>query len=142
MVARGPGHAQRGRHEIGREETPSKRRSRPITLISLRVLNSPFADQRDRAILSYAESNSLVSFIIDEHGTDKLGELIAVFAQGAHYDDAMLNVFGVDMDGMEDLWRAYIQAPPRQGVTQATPETPVQATPTKQAQAASTATPA
>jgi len=91
------------------------------TLISLRVLNSPFPDQRERAILSYAESNSLVEFIIAEYGPDKLGELIEVFAQGAHYDDAMQQVFGVDMDGMEDLWRAHIGAPPRQGVTRATP---------------------
>jgi hypothetical protein len=89
-------------------------------LISLRVLNSPFPDQRDRAILSYAESNSLVEFIIEEYGSDKLGELIAVFAEGAHYDDAMLEVFGVDMDGMEDLWRAHIGAQPRSGATRAT----------------------
>jgi hypothetical protein len=109
------------------------------TLISLRVLNSPFADQRERAILSYAESNSLVSFIIEEYGTEKLGELIAVFAAGAHYDDAMIQVFGVDMDGMEDLWRSYIGAPPRQGITRATP---VQATATIETLPAKTSTPA
>ena len=47
------------------------------TLIPLRVLNSPFPDQRARAILSYAESNSLVEFIIEEHGAAKLAELSA-----------------------------------------------------------------
>jgi hypothetical protein len=112
------------------------------TLISLRVLNSPFADQRERAILSYAESYSLVSFIIEEYGTDKLGELIAIFGRGAHYDDAMNEVFGVDMDGIEDLWRAHIGAAPRTGVTQATPQaaqpTP---SPTVLQPAAATATP-
>jgi hypothetical protein len=90
-------------------------------LISLRVLNSAFADAREQAILSYAESYSLISFILEEYGSEKLGELIAVFAQGAHYDDAMLDVFGVDMDGMEDLWREHIGAPARTGVTRATP---------------------
>ncbi|MBN1582494.1 MAG: hypothetical protein JXA89_17430 [Anaerolineae bacterium] len=90
-------------------------------LISLRVLNSSFPDQRERAILSYAESNSLITYIIEAYGTEKLGELLAVFAEGAHYDDAMLEVFGVDMDGMEDLWREHIGAPPRQGMTRATP---------------------
>ena len=98
------------------------------TLIPLRVLNSPFPDQRARAVLSYAESNSLVEFIIEEYGTHKLGELLSVFARGAHYDDAMMQVFGVDMDGMEDLWRAYIGAQPR---PEAELETPVaEATPT------------
>jgi hypothetical protein len=91
------------------------------SLLSLRVLNSAFADARDQAILSYAESNSLITFIIDEYGTAKMAELIAVFAEGAHYDDALIEVFGVDMDGMEDLWRAYIGAPPRTGETRATP---------------------
>jgi hypothetical protein len=91
------------------------------TLVSLRALNSAFADARDQAILSYAESYSLVSFIIDAYGAEKLGELIGVFAEGAHYDDAMLQVFGVDMDGMEDLWREHIGAPARAGETRATP---------------------
>ncbi len=90
-------------------------------MISLRVLNSPFPDSRERAVLSYAESNSLVSFIIEEYGSEKLGELISGFAEGAHYDDAMMQVFGVDMDGMEDLWRTHIGAPPRAGVSRATP---------------------
>jgi hypothetical protein len=91
------------------------------TLISLRVLNSSFPDQRDQAILSYAESSSLIDFIIEAYGKEKLGQLIATFAEGAHYDDAMVEIFGVDMDGMEDLWRAHIGAQPRSGITRATP---------------------
>lgn len=99
-------------------------------LVSLRALNSAFADARDQAVLSYAESYSLVEFIIDQYGTDELGQLIDVFAEGAHYDDAMLEVFGVDMDGMEDLWREHVGAPPRSGETRATPAPEVTATPT------------
>jgi len=99
-------------------------------LVSLRALNSAFADARDQAVLSYAESYSLVEFIIDQYGTDKLGQLIEVFAEGAHYDDAMREVFGVDMDGMEDLWREYIGAPPRSGETRVTPAPEVTATST------------
>jgi hypothetical protein len=97
-------------------------------LISLRALNSAFADAREQAILSYAESNSLINFIIDEYGADALGQLIDVFAVGAHYDDALIEVFGVDMDGMEDLWRDYIGAPPRVGETRATPVPTITAT--------------
>ena len=99
-------------------------------LVSLRALNSAFADARDQAVPSYAESYSLVEFLIDQYGTDELGQLIDVFAEGAHYDDAMLEVFGVDMDGMEDLWREYVGAPPRSGETRVTPAPEVTATPT------------
>ena len=105
-------------------------------LVSLRALNSAFADARDQAVLSYAESYSLIEFIIDEYGTDELGQLIDVFAEGAHYDDAMLEVFGVDMDGMEDLWREHIGAPPRSGETRVTPAPEVTATATATAIAA------
>lgn len=99
-------------------------------LVSLRALNSTFADARDQAVLSYAESYSLIEFIIDEYGTDQLGRLIEVFAEGAHYDDAMLEVFGVNMDGMEDRWREYLGAPPRSGETRATPAPEVTASST------------
>ena len=102
---------------------------RADNLIALRTLNSAFPDQRERATLSYAESYSLIHFIVEEFGTEKLGELIAVFSEGAHYDDALMQVFGVDMDGMEDLWRAYIGAQPRTGTTRATPVPTVTMTP-------------
>jgi hypothetical protein len=106
----------------GEERAALREAIRDDSLISLSALNSPFADQREQAILSYAESSSLVEFIISDYGADKLGQLIAVFAEGAHYDDAMMEVFGVDMDGMEDLWRASIGAAPREGATRATPD--------------------
>ena len=106
------------------------------TLIPLRVLNSPFPDQRERAVLSYAESNSLVDFFVEEYGSQKLGELLSVFAHGAHYDDAMRTVFGVDMDGMEDLWRAHIGAQRRSDAAQSTPtaQAPPALRPTEDAQ--------
>jgi hypothetical protein len=144
------GLAMRSEGGMGREERVTLEQAiRDDTLISLRVLNSPFPDQRERAILSYAESNSLVEFIVEEHGPEKLGELLSVFAVGAHYDDAMLEVFGVDMDGIEDQWRAYIGARPRAGAQAetATPlptaTTPATATPapTTQSMSTETATP-
>jgi len=123
------GLAMRSEGGMGREERVTLDQAiEDDTLISLRVLNSPFPDERERAILSYAESNSLVEFIIEAYGPEKLGDLLAVFAVGAHYDDAMLEVFGVDMDGIEDQWRAYIGAKPRVGA-QAETATPL-STPT------------
>ncbi len=112
------------------EQLALKEAIRGNTLVSLRTLNSVFPDERKRAILSYAESYSFVDFIIKEYGADKLGELIAIFARGAHYDDAMKEVFGTDMDGMEDRWREYIGAPPREGAGVATPVAVVTATAT------------
>jgi hypothetical protein len=106
--------AVRSEGGMGREERLALEQAiEDNELISLRVLNSPFPDQRARAILSYAESNSLVEFLIQEHGTEKFAQLLQTFSVGAHYDDAMLEVYGVDMNGIEDQWRAYIGAEPR-----------------------------
>jgi len=50
-----------------------------------------------------------------------MARLLEVFGLGAHQDDGFLEVLGIDVDGLEDEWRAYIGAPARHGETRATP---------------------
>lgn len=83
------------------------------TLISVRSLSSSFPADPDLASLSYAESYSLVEFILDHYGSEKMTQLIDIFRQGAYYDDALQEALGVDTGGLEDAWRAWLGAPPR-----------------------------
>ncbi len=110
------------------------------SLLSIRSLASNFPEDYDLAILSYAESNSVVEFIFDVYGSEAMAQLLEVFAVGAHQDDGFIKVLGFDVDGLEDEWRAYIGAPPREGVTRATPVPRPTTTPTETLEAA-TATP-
>jgi hypothetical protein len=91
------------------------------SLLSIRSLASNFPEDPDLATLSYAESNSAVEFIFQVYGNETMAHLLEVFAVGAHQDDGFREVLGFDVDGLEDQWRAHIGAPPREGVTRATP---------------------
>ncbi len=82
-------------------------------LLPLRGISGSFSAHSDRAYLSYAQSYSVVVFLIDEYGRDKVLELLAVFGDGATYDGALEQVYGFDTDGLEALWRASIGLQPR-----------------------------
>ncbi len=77
-------------------------------LISVRSLSSPFSAYSSQAILSYAESYSLVEFLITSYGQGKMLELLTAFSEGSSYDGALERVYGFDMDGLDTLWRDYI----------------------------------
>lgn len=79
-------------------------------LITLRSLSSSFPTDPDRARLCYAQSYSLVEFILEEYGQEKMAELIQVFAEGAYYDDALREVLGLDSQGLDSAWREWMGA--------------------------------
>ncbi|MBI4320297.1 MAG: peptidase MA domain-containing protein [Chloroflexi bacterium] len=87
-------------------------------LISLKSLASNFPADPEQATLSYAQSQSVVEYILDQYGRDKMSELLAVFREGSTYDDALLAVFGIDVAGLDAEWRASVgAAPPPQSKT-------------------------
>ncbi len=74
-------------------------------LISVRSLSSPFSAIPEEAYISYGESNSIVRFLINTYGKDKMNQLLNMFHQGSTYDDALKQVYGFDQDGLDALWR-------------------------------------
>ncbi len=83
------------------------------TLFSVRTLASSFPADPDEARLSYAESYSLVQFLIDSYGSDRILALLDVFKEGSTYDEALLEVYGFDMDGLNALWRESLSLGPQ-----------------------------
>jgi len=81
------------------------------SLISVRSLSSPFSAYAEEATLAYAQSYSLVEFLISNYGQGKMLELLNTFRQGSSYDAALNKVYGFDMDGLDTLWRDYVGAP-------------------------------
>ena len=81
------------------------------SLISVRSLSSPFSAYAQEASLSYAQSYSLVEFLISNYGQARMLELLNTFKQGSSYDGALNKVYGFDMDGLDALWREYVKAP-------------------------------
>ncbi len=80
------------------------------TLMTVRTLSSPFSSESEKAYLSYAQSYSLVEFLITGYGQDKMLGLLNTFAEGSSYDGALNKVYGFDMDGLNTLWLEYVSA--------------------------------
>ena len=73
-------------------------------LISLRSLNSSFPADHSGAHLSYAQSWSLVNYLITVYGWPKMQRLLDVFAEGATYEQAIKKVYRIDLDGLQAAW--------------------------------------
>ena len=74
-------------------------------LISVRSLCSPFPADPEKAYISYAESYSLVKYLLDNYGQDKMLDLLTLFKQGNTYDEALTQVYGFDIEGLHARWR-------------------------------------
>jgi len=95
---------------------------RENTLIPVRSLSGGFSEVSSKANLSYSESYSLVRFLIEKFGQQKMTSLLEALRDGNPIDQALIKVYGFDVDGLEDAWRVTIGADRR----------PVSAQPTAQ----------
>ncbi len=77
-------------------------------LISLRSLSSPFSAYGSEANLSYAESYSVVNYLVTTYGQAKMLELLNTFQQGSTYDGAFEKVYGFNMDKLYTLWKQKV----------------------------------
>jgi hypothetical protein len=111
-------------------------------LLSLRALSGNFPTDPERSLLGYAESHSVVKYLLGQYGRDRMSKLLAVFRDGSTPDDALRAAYGFDTAGMEREWRASIgaKAPAVPGAT--TPvDTPVPAASSSPTPADAAATP-
>ena len=79
-------------------------------LASLRALNASFPYDTEEARLAYAQSLSVVDYILDTYGTAGMARLIAVFREGISYDDAVRRALGLSLDELDRRWRADLAA--------------------------------
>jgi hypothetical protein len=79
-------------------------------LISARSLCSPFSAESEKAYISYAQSYSLVKYLLDNYGQNKMLNLLTLFKQGSTYDEALTRVYGFDIDGLDARWRETLVA--------------------------------
>jgi hypothetical protein len=80
----------------------------------VRTLNGSFPAQGDAASAAYSQSYSLVNYLLDTYGQEKIQELLLVLAGATSYDAALEKVYGFNADGLEVAWRKHIGAPLRQ----------------------------
>ena len=85
-------------------------------LIPLAALQSAFPWDTERALLSYAESWSVVDYLIGTYGDDGLTRLIDAVADGETNDAALARAFGITLEQLDQDWKASLDyagdAPP------------------------------
>ena len=82
--------------------------------LSIRSLSSASVGESDGNVgLFYGQSYSVVRFLIDEYGEAKFRDLLAAFREGNRTDDALMQVYGFDQDGLENAWRRSVGLPER-----------------------------
>lgn len=90
------------------------------SLISIRSLNGGFSELPDKANLSYSQSYSIIRFLIDTYGQEKMTQLMVALQDAKPIDVALSEVYGYETEGLEDDWRQAIGAAPRVVSAQAT----------------------
>jgi len=77
-------------------------------LIPVRALDSSFPDDPNQALLSYAESESIVQFILTKMGNDRMSALLHAYQGGVSNDQAVQTAFGFSLDELDKEWKAWL----------------------------------
>lgn len=75
------------------------------TMIPLRALNSPFPLDESKALLSYAESESVVNYMFNAFKPGTLGALVSSFKDSLSYDQAVQQVLKESLEDLEKDWK-------------------------------------
>ncbi len=78
-------------------------------LFDVTSLDVSFPFQPTQATLAYATSWSIVEFLEVTYGDAGISALIAAFATGAPYDEALVDALGVETEELNDAWRAWVE---------------------------------
>lgn len=78
------------------------------TLQSFTSIANGFPADAQRAHLAYAQSKMMVDFIIQTYGVETFDALLDQFTNGENTNDALIAVFGLDTNGLDQTWRASL----------------------------------
>lgn len=96
----------------GSNQSDLDRAIRNNTLISVRSL-SAYPGDPGQVDLFYGECYSVVKFLIDTFGAEKMDLLLQTFKGGIYQEDALQEVYGFGLDELDARWRVAIGAGPQ-----------------------------
>ena len=72
--------------------------------VSLRGITGSFPAAGQAAVNAYAQSNSLVTYIIETWGSEGIAELLEAYAGGVSDDEAVREALGVSLEELDRGW--------------------------------------
>jgi hypothetical protein len=79
------------------------------TLIPLPELCLPFPEDHGQALLAYAQSASLVSYLRQNHGWSRIRSLLGTYADGMSCNSGAQEALGMDLNQLERAWRMWLE---------------------------------
>lgn len=64
---------------------------------------------QEAASLAYAEVHTVIDYLYKRSGYVGINRLLAALKSGQEMDDALTTAFGVDLDGLWGVWKAYMR---------------------------------
>ncbi len=71
-----------------------------------------FSGEPDDIIIAYGQGKSVVNFMVQRWGEEKISELFEAVRQTNEIDSALMQVYGVDQYGMDSAWRVALGLDP------------------------------
>jgi hypothetical protein len=81
-----------------------------------------FPTAEEGALLAYAQSRSIVAFLLDTYGPEKMNDLLKAFPHLATIERALQRVYGFDLEGLQAAWRDSVGLPPQISTIKIAPE--------------------
>lgn len=78
------------------------------SLATLKSLSGPFPADAKETAYAYAQSQSVVEYMLDKYGNDSIHEMLLYFNEGHTIDEALQKVCGLNTEGLDDAWRQHM----------------------------------
>ena len=108
------GLAEYGSRHSGDHEIMSGYLERAIDRGNVRPLwhLGSYSGTPDEIIYAYAHGESVVTFMVQEYGEEKMAELMQALTRTFDIDEALMLVYGFDQHGLDTAWRQEIGLEP------------------------------
>ena len=83
------------------------------TVLSLRSMESP-SNIPGQVDIFYGQSAAIVDYLLQEYGNAKMHELFAIFKEGSSAEAALVAVYGLTRNELDNEWRAAVGLGPRE----------------------------
>lgn len=91
---------------------------RADSLLSFKVLSGGFSEDPAVADLSYSQSYYMVNYLIQNYDKEKMLGLLSALKSAGELNDSLQAVYGFDLAGFENEWRASLDLPPAKTIVE------------------------
>lgn len=86
-------------------------------IATLKSLSSPFSANPEEAFYAYAQSQSVIEYLVNSFGKSKINDLLVLLNGGYTMDEALTKVYGFNLSGLDKEWTNWLMSQPDKKTT-------------------------